>query len=207
MLLLPLSAAAGDDPAVIAFHEPVTGITYTYPTAFQPNPELSAREAAQLSSEAADPERGARAKCLSLPLLAVKVPATPDGELGLIYLIRIDHKCLGEPADPGDLGGEAQGIAKLLLKRFGLPLTEDSLNFKLDTNPAAFVQGSAEAKILGPGRMLHAATVCTLLGQNTLCWLIFDTNHKAMPALVASTVTFAGRPPVPLVPADMVQAW
>jgi hypothetical protein len=206
LLLTPLSAPAGNDSAVTAFNEPATNVTYTYPSDFQSTPELKDRLTAQIrGGDIYDPEKAAMAKCLFLSLLATKgFTGTPDGEVGIIFLIRIEYGCVGRPNRPEDLSGETQGIAKLLLKNFGFPLTEDSLNFKLDTHPAAFVQGSAEAKQLGPDRMLHAATVCTLFGANTLCWIILDTNHKAMPALVATTVTFPNRPPVP---ADMVQAW
>ena len=124
----------------------------------------------------------------------------------MIVLLRFDHKCVGQALDPEDLGTAAQ-ILMRILKSFGPTMTEDAIRYKLDGHAAAFVQGSAQADSLGEGRVVHAGSVCAQVSDNTMCWLLLDTNHKVMPALVATPVTFDGRTAVPLVSNDMVKPW
>ena len=159
------------------------------------------------TAAAADPDRAAEAKCLAIPLVAIKGTGAPQtGEFGMIVLMRVDYGCAGQDNGEKYLGEDAQRLMRIL-GQFGVPSTDEALKYRLGGHPAAFVKGSAPAKMLGGDTMMHGAAVCTLLGTSTLCWMILDTNHKAMPVLVANPVTFNGGTAAPLVPKDLVGAW
>ncbi len=192
---------------VTSYRDAATGVTYGFPSGFVSRPEASAAIAQGLANMPTDDaEEAKRAKCVSIPLLLRSQTAATD-EIGLILMMRVDHRCVGEPGTADELGAQAQSLTKML-REFGVPATEDAMDYRLDGHAAAFVKGSSDAKMLGGGgKRMHVASVCTLVGTNTLCWLMLDSNDRAMPGLVASPVTFDGRAAVPLVPKEMVDAW
>lgn len=201
------TAPAGHDSTLQSYHDAVAGFSYSYPAEFQSQPQFTAALSKGMTSLVADPENGAMAKCLAVPLGATKGTATGDGsQFAALILVRVDHVCLGEPGSAELLGTATQQMMKML-SMLGNPLTEDAVHYKLDGHEAAFVQGSVPAKMLGEGRMLHAGSVCALLGKTTACWVILSTDHKEMPRLAASPVTFDGRVPVPLVPKELAGKW
>ncbi len=201
--------AAGDDPAIATYRDAEFSFSYRYPASFVFNPSMLAAFERQADAAEKDPELKKRAKCIQTPVIAMKQGRTAAGdiEFGMMILAKLDYGCMGETNSADELGGDAQELAKRMLSSFGQAVTEDATRYKLDGHEAAFVQGSAPAATLGEGKMLHAATVCTMLGQKTMCWLIVDSDHKAMPGPVASPVTFDGHEAVPLVPKDVVQRW
>ncbi len=193
------------DDAAATYRDAALGFTYRYPSGFQAQPALPAALAKGLAANEDDPNL---AKCITMPLGLMKgeQTVTAGGELAILTILKIDHTCLGEPGAKDKLGPAAQMLMKMI-SPFGRPVTENAVYYRLDGHDAAFVQGSAAAKVLGEGRMMHEAAVCTLLGTATVCWVLIDTEYKLMPGLVANPVTFDGRAPVALVPKDIPQAW
>jgi hypothetical protein len=200
------AAPAGDAP-LSSYRDPALKMTYQYPSDLKPQQQMADALTRGFASGAADDGDAKVAKCITVPVAVTKATGAPgEGEFGLIVILRVDQTCIGEPGTKENLGAAAQLLTRIL-KPFGLPITEDALSYQLDGHDAAFVKGSAQAKMLGEGKMLHAASVCALVDTNTLCWLIVNSNHKAMPNLVANPVTFDGRSAVPLVPKELVTAW
>jgi hypothetical protein len=208
ILLAPgQEAPRGAAAPMTAYHDASTGVTYRYPAEFKPQAQLAAALERSKAGTSGDPDKDAEAKCMSFPLALGKGDGSPDTtDFGVIVMLRVDHTCMGEAVSVQTLGEAAQQMARII-KAFGTPLTEDAVHYKLDGHEAAYVKGSAEAKILGDGKMIHSASVCALAGKSTLCWLILATNHKEMPGLVATPVMFEGHVEVPLVPKDMVEGW
>jgi len=193
---------------MVTYRDAEFGFSYSYPADFKENSQLTGA-LTKAQSDATDPEAKKRSQCIQWPLLRLKQGRTAAGdpEFGFLVVAKIDYRCMDETNSADDLGGDAQQVTQRILGHFGQSVTEDAMRYKLDTHEAAFVQGSAPAAALGEGMMMHAAAVCALMGQKTMCWLIIDTDHKAMPGLVATTLTFDGHGAVPLVPKDMVEKW
>ena len=189
------------------YKDATTGVTYRYPSDFLTSPQLTSALDQIRAQSTGDADEDQARRCISFPLvLASKSDGSGSGGIGFILVRRIDHSCFHEPAVADQLGEEAQRTLHLL-NMFGRPITEDALSYTLAGHATSFAQGSAAAKRLGEGQMMHAGAVCTLVEKNTLCWLIASSNYKLMPALVSTPVTFGGGAEMPLVPRDLVQRW
>ncbi len=189
------------------YTDPATGVGYRYPSEFSVSPQLSSAVDQLRAQSTGDADQDQARRCISFPLvLTTQLGGSGSGGLGVILLRRIDHSCCHEPAVADQLGEETQRTLRLL-SVFGRPITEDALTYTLAGHATSFAQGSAAAKMLGEGQMMHAGAVCTLVEKNTLCWLIVSSNYKQMPVLVSTPVTFGGGAEMPLVPKDLVQRW
>ena len=209
MIVMALGAALAPETPLASYHDAALNLTYSYPAEFHAQPGFAETLERGLKSGASDPEHAAMAKCISVPLAVVKgdKPAESAASFGILLMVRVDHACGGEPDTADDLGVIAQRTTAILGVFGGRPVTENAIPYKLDGRAAAFVQGSAPAKALGEGKMVHSGTACTLVGKNTVCWLMVDSHYKAMPGLVMEPVSFGSGAAVPLVPREILQAW
>ena len=194
-------------PAPASYRDAALGFNYSYPADLQPSTQLSEAVAHGMAGDPKDPDHDLWAKCLAVPLAVAKGLDQPSGgTFGMLVLFRVNHGCMGVSKSFDRLGEMAQMLIGIL-KGFGHPLTEDAHPYKLDGHEAWLAQGSVAAKALGPDINLHAASTCALVAGNSVCWLLIDSDHKRMPALVASPVTFDGHAPTPLIPRDLLEPW
>lgn len=204
--MLGVAQVPADPVPMASYRNTELGLLYQYPASFTASDALAKHLESSLRAGATTPESTKRANCFSVPLAAQSGDPSGKQEFGLIVLLRFDEKCIGQELDPEDLRAAAQILMKIL-RAFGPTMTEDAVSYKLAGHAAAFVQGSAQADPLGQGAVVHAGSICTLVAESTMCWLLVDSNHKAMPALVATPVTFDEGSPLPLVPKDLAKPW
>ena len=206
-LLAATVCAQTTAPAPGTYRNDALGFSYTYPASLQPSAQLNDALTHGIAGDPTDPDHDQWVKCFTLPLVAGKGLDHPTGgTLGMLVVLRVDHACMGVSTSFDKLGELAQMLLGVL-KGFGRPLTEDAHPYKLDGKEAWFAQGSVAAKALGPDINLHAASTCALVAGSSVCWLLIDSDHKLMPALVASPVTFDGHAPTPLIPKDLLEPW
>ncbi len=207
LTLFQTTGTPGAAGPMTLYHDAATDVSYRYPSDFVTSQQLSSALEKVRAQSTGDASEDQARRCISFPLVLERNLSTLNtNDVGLILLRRIDHSCFHEPAVGDQLGEEAQRTMQLL-RAFGRPMTEDAVTYKLVAHDSAFAQGSAAAKALGEGKMMHGGAACTLIGQNTLCWLIASSNYKEMPSLVSTPVSIAGGAEAPLVPKDLIQRW
>ncbi len=115
----------------------------------------------------------------------------------MLVLLRINHACMGVEDSFDQLGEIAQQLMGIL-KGFGRPAHRGRppLQARWARTPGSS-QGSVAAKALGPDINLHAASTCALIAGSSVCWLLIDSDHKLMPALVVGPAGRAAPTPRP----------
>ena len=135
-------APAGVDAPTAVYRDAGAGVSFRYPAEFLSRPAMAAAmQSGFASSAAADPDRASEARCLGIPLLAVKGTGAPGtDEFGMIVMMRMDHGCAGEESGEKYLGGDAQQLMRVL-GQFGVASTEDALKYKLAGHAAGVREG------------------------------------------------------------------
>lgn len=194
-------------PAMTTYRSATPAFTYSYPADFLVREDFTAMVADGLKGRSSQADSVKFDQCVKYPVTASKgINARSTTGIGMVVVLQLDHKCLGTVPSAEFREQLAQQLMQLL-SGFGRPLTEDARRYDLDGQPAAFAQGTAAAKAVDGNFTAYGVSACALLPEATVCWFLADSNYKRMPQLVGAPVSFRGRPPVPLIPANLLQPW
>ena len=192
-LLFLLQASAALAPATSTFISDDLHFAFTYPAfvvaspADAKPPVPAAQRATQGTAAILD--------CVSFPLAAQRDGG--DTDFDLLTINRLDFKCGKSPAPTSnELRQAARDTVTGPLT--GMPglMVHQPVTYELNGNAAVIVRATSAQ---GDHRS-YAATTCTVVAQNLLCWTAFSSSESHVETMLSGPIRFAARDPVPLVP-------
>ncbi len=192
-LLLILSVASGSAQAESTYTSDDLHFTFTYPAFVVPSADAAP---AVPPAQRATKDTAAILDCVSFPLAAKRDGG--DTDFDLLTINRLDFKCGKSPAPTAaELRQAARDtVTGPLTGMPGLTLSQP-IAYKLNGTDALFIRASAGDST----QTAYAATTCTVVQSNLLCWTALSSSRSRVDAMLAGPITFAGHLPQPLVPA------
>jgi len=172
-------------------------LEFTYPGSFA---SIQPRADDILKKRAAEAEDSQK-KMFGCMKILLSAQDLEDDAHSNIFLYALPTECSKLKPGPSTLHdfavGITKGFAKTMSSEAGKPMM-----YKLAGEDAVVVRATLHPS---NGKALGSFESCTLFGPDILCWLMTSTSADGLSSLAASTVSFSGRPAMPLVPLDVMQ--
>jgi len=184
--LLPLHAAAGQNPAQKAHSNPL-GFSYSLPADWQivnsqtSLPQLQQQVAMEATSEAE--KRG-------ITCMQIAFTARHGSPASVVVVVALPFECFGETLTKGDLPGFAQGASEGVMNTLDIadPLYD---SYSLGTHSMWIERSKGTAKN-HPDANYTVETVCTVLKQAAVCWMALASDLDTLQAFEHGAVTLDG---------------
>jgi hypothetical protein len=130
---------------------------------------------------------------------------TPRGH-DTLEIIEVEFGCLNRHADANVMDSVVMSNVGGSLKAYGGAASISTpQRYKLSGLEAEYLSASVAASSIRTGMVLHSGSVCALMDQTVICWLVQSEDLNRLRGLLANPVEFDGRAGVALVPEELLQ--